>query len=85
MLNLKRYQFLHYKDHSQDEYGNFSDIRNCDDGDWVKFEDIKHLLPTKMDEINCLATGAIECIEDRKDYRLAVSKLHEIEKLTDGI
>lgn len=46
MLNLKRYQFLHYKDHTQDEYGNYSDIRNCDDGDWVKFEDIKHFLPT---------------------------------------
>lgn len=34
-------------------------------------------------EANCLIVGAIECIEDRKDYRLAVEKLREAERLTD--
>ena len=30
-----------------------------------------------IDEVECLIVGALECIEKRKDYRLASSKLRE--------
>lgn len=36
----------------------------------------------EVNEANCLIIGAIECIETRKDYRLAVEKLREADKLT---
>ena len=37
-----------------------------------------------MTEISCLITGAIECIESRKDYRLALSKLNDAMQLTSS-
>lgn len=49
--------------------------------DQSKLERKYQMLYSNIREISCLIIGAIECIEKRKDYRLAVEKLKKADSI----